>query len=171
MGVVRNFIDIIGIKEDIPLKFDGYTIEYEDKENIFIPKDSGKIDVIYQIVVDLEVKSHRVISLPTGKVCVIDGIKKIKIVYTDIEQKGKANILELKLSFNVSVNLPHRDIHIEDIDIFLADAYFDKINEEIIYGYYLYIINISHSNINTVLDISKDNTYKFKVTFISEEDL
>ncbi|MCX7951759.1 MAG: hypothetical protein N2594_07395 [Clostridiales bacterium] len=161
MGVVRNFIDIVGItpENELPNNYKGQIIQLTNSENIFVP-ESKKIDTIFQIIVNSEIKSNRIISAPFGKICVIDGKKKYKIFYSSIGERGKIEISEIVTPFNVAINMPHEDIMIENIKVYLADAYFDKIDERTIYSYCLFIIDIYYNKIidSKKVDLNNYNT-------------
>ncbi|MCQ1530739.1 hypothetical protein [Lutispora saccharofermentans] len=147
MGIVRNFIDIIGItpESELPGVNRGEIIEYSDHETIFIPEQRIKIESIYQIMIDLELKSERLINAPQGKIYVLDGVKKLKIIYTDKDGEGKAKILNLERPFNTFMDLP-QGAWIENIKLFIADAYFQLLDERNIYSYCLYMIDARYND-------------------------
>lgn len=159
MGIIRNFIEIVGItpESELPHKNNGQIIEYSDVENIFIPPEKSGIDNIYQIIVDLEIKSNRMIKASLGRICVIDGIKKFKIIYKEKGKEGKINILDLKLPFNTFIDLPNENINIENVKVYIADAYFDLIDRRKIYGHYIYIIDVHYNKANIEKGVTVNN--------------
>jgi nitrate reductase NapAB chaperone NapD len=147
VGIVRNFIDIIGItpEGELPHMNRGEIIEYSDHENIFIPDTGIAIESIYQIVIVWKIKSHRMLNTPLGKINILDGVKELKIVYTDMKQEGEARILTVERPFNTFIDLPH-NADIENTEVFIADAYFQLLDERNIYGHYLYVIDVQYRN-------------------------
>lgn len=145
MGVIRNFIDIEGIihKEDLPHNFYDHMIIYSDTENIFISEQKNSMKNIFQIFIDLKVKAFKVIEMPLCKVLIIDGIKKLKIIYSQKNDENKAGILELQRPFNTCIELSQGLEEFENIDIYILDAYFELINENTIYSYIVYFVNIN----------------------------
>ena len=147
MGIVRNFIDIIGITPEYELPYinRGEIIKYSDQENIFIPEPDVAIESIYQIVINWRIKSNRMLNTPMGKLTILDGIKELKIVYTDKEGGGEARILNIERPFNTFIDLP-QNASIENIGIFIADAYFHLLDKKNIYSYYLNVIDVQYRN-------------------------
>lgn len=147
MGIVRNFIDIIGItpEDELPHVNRGKIIEYSDHENIFVSEKGIAIESIYQVIINWKIKSKRMLNTPQGKLNILDGVKELKIVYTDKEGGGKVGILNVERPFNTFIDLP-QNTDIENIEVFIADAYFHLLDERNIYSYYLYVIDVQYMN-------------------------
>jgi hypothetical protein len=144
MGIIRNSIDITGItpEDELPQKISGQLIEYSEVEHIYIPEDRPRLGNIHQISIDLETTSHRIIKAPTGRIIVLDGIKKLKIIYSRKGYSDRANIVNLQIPFNTFIELPKTSINIEDIGIHIVDAYFNQIEARKLYSYTLYMVNV-----------------------------
>lgn len=146
MGIVRNFIDIIGItpENELPGGKNGHMVVFSEAENIFLPEGKEEIETIYQIMIDLQIKSERKISTPLGKIQVLDGLKRFKIIYAGRENGGQINILSLSMPFNTFLDLPD-NIENGGIRVFILDAYFELIDGKRIYGHFLYMLEL-HSD-------------------------
>ena len=144
MGIIRNSIDIIGItpEDELPKKINGQLIEYSEVEHIYIPEDSPRLGNIHQISIDLKTTSHRIIKAPTGEIIVLDGVKKLKVIYSRKGYSDRANIVNLQIPFNTFIELTNTPIKVEDIDIHIVDAYFTRIGSRKLYSYTLYMVNV-----------------------------
>lgn len=147
VGIVRNFIDIIGItpENELPHVNRGEIIKYSDQENIFISEPDIAIESIYQLVINWRIKSNRMLNTPLGKLYILDGVKELKIIYTDKAGVGEARILNVERPFNTFIDLP-QNASIENIGIYIADAYFHLLDERNIYSYYLNVIDVQYRN-------------------------
>jgi hypothetical protein len=143
MGIVRNCIDIIGItpEQELPKQINGQLIETSEVENLFIDSNI-QMKNIYQIIIEIEIKATRVINAPLSKIIVIDGYKKFKIAYYDIN--NNMSILELKNPYNLFFDIEKSKVEIEKTNIYIADAYFELVNSSVIYCHVLYVIDISY---------------------------
>lgn len=159
MGIVRNCIDIIGItpENELPNKINGQYIETSETENLFIGSNI-KIKNIYQIIVDKNVKETRIINTPINKIIVIDGYKKFKIAYYDIN--NNMGILELNTPYNLFFDIENSEIEIEKINLYIADAYFELLNRKILYCHIIYILDIHYFGNGRRID-KKDNINKY----------
>lgn len=151
MNIVRNCIDIVGItsKHELPKKIKGQIIETSETENLFID-DNIKIKNIYQIIIDANIKKIRVINTPINKIVVIDVIKKFKIAYYDID--NNMCVLELNTPYNIFFDLENDKVEIEKINIHIIDAYFELLENKMLYYNLLYIIDVHYLG-----DFNKDN--------------
>lgn len=150
MGVIRNFIEILGIEaeEDLPEKSLGQLVKYDESECIFIPEDKVGIKDIFQIAIDIDIKSKRTINTKDCKTIVIDGIKKLKIIYSPDQNLNqspdKMVMLNLQLPYNTFVELPMESGDIDIMNLHILDAYFDIIDKRTIYGYLVYLLDIRY---------------------------
>lgn len=147
MGIVRNFIDIIGItpEDELPDKNNGQIIEYSEVENIFIPEHHSRIRNIFQIMVKVEIKSTRTVNAPLGKVIIVDGIKRLKIIYEDRGDSKKANIVNLEVPYNTFIELQKGAEILDNIEIYIMDAYFHSISPRTLYSHVVYLIHIHYA--------------------------
>ncbi|WP_461204778.1 hypothetical protein [Clostridium sp. DL1XJH146] len=141
MGVVRNFIDIVGItpENELPKKVLGQVVQTAEAEIILI-EDNINIKSIYQIVIDVEIESHRVINSPMSRIIVVDSQKKIKILYYDDSDRVRA--LEVKRPYNFFIDVEDKKNEIDSINIHIVDAYFKLIDKKQLYCNIVYIINV-----------------------------
>ncbi|HEX9061051.1 MAG TPA: hypothetical protein VF941_12800 [Clostridia bacterium] len=144
MELVRNFINISGLADenDLPAVIKGQLIQYSEVETIFIPDNHPDVKSIFQIMIKVEITNSRSIKTPTGYTVVLDGVKKLKIIYTQNDDSGKAVFLDLQLPYNTYVELPGH-IKIDTISVFILDAYFNLIDRRKIYSHLLYMVNVS----------------------------
>lgn len=163
MGIVRNFINIEGITPEEELKGNtsGHIIIYSDIENLNIPESKPKIKSIYEITVDIELTSNKSIYTPIGKIIVLDGIKKFKILYTENTELENASVLNLEAPFNTFTELPKDIDNILNVKVNIIDAYFSLLNSKMIYGHFLYLVDVTYENNHTkntlVLNNNIDN--------------
>ena len=145
MGIIRNSIHITGItpEDELPKKIKGQLIEYSEVEHIYIPEEKPKLGNIHQITIDLETISHRLINAPTGKIIVLDGIKKLKIIYSHKGYEDRVNIANIKIPFNTFIEFPKDSMKVEDISIHIVDAYFTPVQPRKLYSYTLYMVNVT----------------------------
>ncbi|MBF8984563.1 hypothetical protein IZY60_13535 [Lutibacter sp. B2] len=158
--MIRNFINITGIahEDELPIKINSQMIQYSDIETLFIPEDSPEIKSIYEIMVEVEIKSNRMIHSPLGNIIVIDGIKKYKIIYTENENNGKTNMQYLNVPYNTFIEFPNKQTSIPKIKVYILDAYFDLLAPRKIYSHTLYLVDVDSTSENNDLEI-EDNAY------------
>lgn len=146
--VLRNFIEITGItpEEDFPVNMKDKLIVYSESDYLFIPSNKLPIKTINGVDLKLEIKSYKVIDYKAGRLIVLDGIKKIKIIY-DAYKKTKERTLVFELPYNTffelteDINYTDYDKYARRTDIYIADAYFNLINSKKIYSHIVYMIN------------------------------
>lgn len=157
MGITRNSIDVVGItpEDQLPKEVKGQLIEYAETENINIPKEKAGIYNVLQISIKADIKSNRMISTAFGKIIVLDGVKRIKIMYTEGEYNDKANIVNVKLPFNTFIELSEKDKEIEEVKLYILDAYFEVINERMLYSHIIYLVDVHYKNDE---ETQKENT-------------
>lgn len=168
MGVVRNFIEILGIakEDDLPEKSLGQLIKYNETENIFIPEDNSGIKDIYQIGINIDIKSKRTINTKDYSTVSIDGSKQLKIVCSREDNPDKMVILNLQLPYNTFIEVPKAIGDIENIHIYILDAYFDLLDKKRIYANFLYLVDVRYS----MIGIEPINRKNSKVELLSFEE-
>ncbi len=62
----------------------------------------------------MEINCTRSIYTPIGNTIVIDGTKKLKILYTQNTDSGKANFLDMELPYKTFIELPNRGLKYVD---------------------------------------------------------
>jgi hypothetical protein len=173
MGIVRNFIDIIGItsENELPDKISGQIIEYSEVEDIIIPEHKQRVKNIFQIMIQVEVKSTRTINAPLGKIIIIDGIKKLKIIYEEKSDSRKASILNLELPYNTFFELERGIEESKDIKIDILDAYFQLLDNRRIYSHIVYMVQVNYNKSNAqsqeyVINMSDDSLENVETDFL-----
>lgn len=167
MGIIRNFINIEGIthEEELLKNQNGHTIVYSDTETIFFPENKPEIKSIYEVMLNIDITSHRSINTPIGKIIVLDGVKKYKIIYTENNDLERMSILNHELPFNSFTESPVDFDDIWNIDIHIIDAYFSLLDKRKIYGHYLYLLDINYekeknNSLSKKFDVNaSDNVY------------
>ncbi|MCX7922617.1 MAG: hypothetical protein N3B21_11510 [Clostridia bacterium] len=104
MDVVRNFINISGLADENELAVsinNGQTIQYSETDTIYIPFNQPEISSIFQIMIKVELRSSRAINTPDGATVIFDGVKKLKIIYTEKGDTGKASFLNTEFPYNI----------------------------------------------------------------------
>jgi len=160
MEIVRNFISISGLAEAdvLPNNIRGQQIQYSEAETIYIPKNQPDIKSLFQVLIKVRIMSTRSILTPTGNTIVIDGIKKLKLIYTQCDTSGKAVFLDLELPFNTFFELP-ANVELVNIEIYVLDAYFSLLDERRIYSHFVFIVNVSVGS----TDVSEGNNGKEEI--------
>lgn len=167
MEVIRNSINIIGIASSdiLPNEINDQIIQYSDVETIFIPQNKPDISNIFEIMIEIEIKSKRIIDTNIGKTVILDGLKKYKIIYSE-ESSSKANILYLSTPYNTFVEIPQNE-NISACNIFVIDAYFSKLSTRKIYSHLVLLVDVNYST--NYSDNKKD--YLNKEYFKKEEEM
>jgi len=165
LGVIRNFIEVVGIaqEEELPEKSFGQLIKYSEAEHIIIPRDKSGIKDIYQIVLKIEIKSKRTISTVDTKTVILDGIKNVKIMCTQHENPDKVTMINLQLPYNTFFEIPRQIENIDNTDIHILDAYFEVLDKRRIYGHFVYLVDVRYLTIDRV----STKKYDSKVGFVS----
>lgn len=145
LSIVRNFIDIEGLSsyEDLPKIIKGQVVQISECENIQLFNTKLNIKNIFQILINIEVKSTRIIETPINTLSVVDGVKNFRILYYN--KSNKAGILDIKTPFNTFIELKNRKEEIKNINIHVIDAYFQLLPYNVLYSHLLYYIDIDCS--------------------------
>lgn len=145
MDVVRNFIHVIGItpEDELPRIIKGQVIQYSDIETIFIPDHKPGAESIFQVMVDVNITSSKVINTPMSRIMVIDGMKKFKIIYAEKGGVGNAAFLTLSTPYNTFIDIPQGS-DVNNVSVYIIDAYFSLIDSRKIYSYILYMVYANH---------------------------
>lgn len=161
MDTIRNFIHVVGITPDIelPHKINGQIIQYSDIETIYIPKSKPAAKSIFQIMIQVEIKSSRMINAPLFRTIVIDGIKRYKIIYTEKGTSENANFLVIDTPYNTFIQLPEEYDCVEKVDVYIIDAYFSLLDSRKIYSYILYLVHAGYNH-DSIKNKDKTNDYE-----------
>jgi hypothetical protein len=166
MGIIRNFVNIVGITppEELPSEVNGQIVEYSEVESIFIPINKPKVKSIYQIIINIKIKSKRIINSPLADIVVIDGVKKINIIYTEDGSTDRATVVELDLPYNTFFELPKEQKGGGSVNIYIVDAYFSLLDSRKIYSHILYLVEVYYNSENIKYEVTK-------ATHVTEEDM
>lgn len=169
LGLIRNFIEIVGIaaEEDLPGKSLGQLVKYDEAEYIFIPQDKPAVKDIYQIAVGVDIRSKRTINTRDCKTIAIDGIKRLKIIYSQEESPDKMVMLNLQIPYNTFVEIPKEAGDIDDSSIYVLDAYFELLEKRRIYAHFLYLLDVKYSR-GVVNKPSANKTKSVEIISIEE---
>lgn len=146
MGLVRNNINIEGLslEEELPQKVDGQLVTYSETESLYIPEDKPEAKDIYEISLEIDIKSKRTIKTAFGKLIVIDGVKKFKMLYAENNEASSASIAAYKTPYNTFFEVPNSTEEILDISVHILDAYFQLLDGRKIYSHYIFQLSINY---------------------------
>jgi hypothetical protein len=147
MDIVRNFIKVSGIvsEEELPANINGNIIQYSETETIFIPNLTSGIQSIFHIMLQVDLSPVRKINTPYGVTVILDGIKTMKILYSDKSSDGNASLLNLETPYNAFVEIPKDCKSDFDIKLHILDGYFKTLGADRIYCYIVYLITLNYS--------------------------
>jgi hypothetical protein len=146
MGIVRNNIYIEGLtlENDLPGKIKGQLVEFTETEYIYIPENRFAIRTIDNISIKVAAEPGRTINAPTGRIVVLDGIKKINITYKTMDYYQNIASINFEVPFNNFIDIPNNCGDLKKADIYVVDAYFKLINSRQIYCHILYMMDANH---------------------------
>lgn len=152
MGVLRNSINIEGItlEENLPKKINGQLIEFSETEYFYLSDNQYAIRNISKIEVKIKAEPGRVINAATGKIIVLDGVKKINIVYRPLEYYQNYNQVVFETPFNTFIDMPTDAGELKSVETFIVDAYFKVINNRKLYCHMLYMVNVAYDSKNAI---------------------
>lgn len=146
MGMVRNNINIEGLssEEELPKKNNGQLITYSETDNLHIPDINPEAKGIYEVSIDIDIVSKRAVNTGIGKIIILDGLKKYKILYIENNDSSSASILYLEAPYNTFVELPKNAGNVSEMNIHILDAYYFLADSRNIYEYLVYQLDIHH---------------------------
>lgn len=144
MAVVRNAINVVGItpEDKLPDKNNGQIIIYDEIDYIFIPQNIPEIKSIHQIMFNVELKESKQLTGPFGKIIMLDGKKKFKILYTQNENDDKANFIDVETPYNTFFELTKKVDNYYPPKVYVIDAYFELMENNRIYSHLVYLLDI-----------------------------
>jgi hypothetical protein len=156
MGILRNGIDIVGItpENELPTKDRGQIIEYSELDYIFIPDERPRVHRIHNVSIKIDISSSRIINASFGRIIVLDGVRKIKVIYTQRGHSDKACILNIEAPYNTFIDVPKGIASINSIDVHIADAYFGIADSRKIYNHTLYLVDVDYDDL---IDSTNEN--------------
>jgi hypothetical protein len=148
MEIVRNSIHIAGIADEneLPDASYGHVFQYSETETIFIPENQPEINSIFQVMIKIEAHDFRRIKTPLGYTIALDGFKRMKMIYSQTDNSGKANFIELTTPYYAYLNVSG-DVVIDNINLYILDAYFDLLDKRKIYCSLLYLVNVAEPSL------------------------
>lgn len=146
MGTVRNNINIEGLslEEELPKKNNGQLITYSETDNLHIPDSNPEAKGIYEISIEIDIVSKRAVNTGVGKIVVLDGLRKYKILYIENNEASSASILYLEAPYNTFVELPQNAGSVSEMNIHIIDAYYYLTDSRNIYEHLVYQLDIHH---------------------------
>lgn len=171
MEVIRNSINVIGIADinELPDKLQEQMIQYSESETIFIPCDKAEVGDIFEIMIEIEITSKRIVETNINKTVILDGVKKYKIIYSE-KSSSKANILYLDIPYNTFIKLPKNEI-INKVSVYILDAYFSILSTRKIYSYLVLQLDVNKSKDYTNVGKNKNiDSVQNKYNFFRKEN-
>jgi len=146
IGLIRNSIEIIGItaEENFPKKINGQWIEYSEVVTLFIPKNKPQIGKLIQASIKIENEYSKTISSVFGKTVILDGTKKFDFEYSSNTNSNKIYKVHLEIPFNGFIDLPSEVDNLESSNVYILDAYFNRLDSRKICSSILYLINVNY---------------------------
>jgi len=137
-------VEGVAREDDLPNGNNGQLIRYSESETLFIPSEKPDVKNIYEISMDIVINNDRVVKYPNGKIVILDGTKKYKIIYTENSSNETACITDINVPYNTFIELPAGTEDILDINVFIIDAYFHLIDPRKIYGHFVYLLDVHY---------------------------
>jgi hypothetical protein len=146
MGVVRNNINIEGLsmEEELPKKNNGQLITYSETNNLHISDINPKIKGIYEVSIEIDIVSKRTITTGMGKIIILDGLRKYKILYIENNESSSAGIVYLEVPYNTFIELPQNTGSVSEINIYILDAYYYLKDSWNIYEHLVYQLDVHY---------------------------
>jgi hypothetical protein len=146
VGTVRNNINIEGLslEEELPKKNNGQLITYSEIDNLRIPDTNPEAKGIYEISIDVDIVSKRSVNTGIGKIIILDGFKKYKILYIENNESSSASILYHEVPYNTFIELPQNTASVSEMNIHIIDAYYYLTDSRNIYEHVVYQLDVHH---------------------------
>ena len=170
MDIIRNFIKVSGIssENDLPSSVKGVVIQYSETETTFLQDIKTGIQNIFQINLHVNLRPGRTINTPFGSTVILDGSKKLKILYVEDSKERNARFLDLELPYNTFIELPKKAKFENNIFIHILDAYFSLLDNNKLYSHILYYIALEYSQLNQIDELFECNS-KIKLLYLDED--
>jgi hypothetical protein len=141
MGFIRNCIKIEGIQEKfINRETDEHYILYSETSNINIPETLPDIKNIFEIIINVDIKSWKIIDNYKNPIVTIDGLKKYKIIYTENNIEERVCLEEFEMPYNTYIEIIDRNLKLIDLQLNILDAYYQVQGHHLLYEYLLYSV-------------------------------
>lgn len=153
MEIIRNSINVCGLTdpEDLQGVADALLFQYAEAETLTIPESQPEMTGLYQIRVVVEKESSHPMKTPLGTALILDGKKKVELVCACRDEPDKARLVDLEVPFNVLLE-PPVPVQIENITVYILDAYFSLLDARRIYSHLVYMISLKTPDILPVED-------------------
>ena len=117
-------------------------LQHSEVDYIFIPSNRPRVKELTHISISVDIKNHRIIKGPKGNILILDGLKKLKVCYLPESRSKRTLQVELYLPYNTHLELPDEVKDIDNVDIYIGDAYFELIEGRKIYSFVFYILDV-----------------------------
>lgn len=146
--MLRNFISVTGItqEKDLPKRVKGELLQHSDIDYIFIPGNRPRAKELTHISISVDIKNRRIIKGPMGNVVILDGLKKLKVCYIPESRSKRTIQVELYLPYNTHIELPDEVKDIENVNIYIGDAYFELLEGRKIYSFIFYMLDLEYKS-------------------------
>lgn len=157
--MLLNCINIEGIVEESNLKEICLNkCELCDYNSYINLNHNTGIKDIYQISLESSLKSNKFLSFKDDNILILKGITLVKILAVEDTSSNNIIFLEENVYFNFSFKRKVKELN--NIEIFIIDAFFDIVNSNKIQCSLTYLFNFTDSNSREETIISLD-TFSF----------
>lgn len=173
MGIIRNSINIEGITpaEKLPKEIHGQLIEFSETEYFYLTENQPGIRSISKVEAKIEAKPAREIDAPTGKIIIVDGVKKIDILYTTRDYFQNYSKAVFEIPFNTFIDIPNDADELKSVQIYIVDAYLKMMNSRKVYAHFMYMIDVKYDSVKEKINYNEiTDEYSSKMPYISTVD-
>jgi hypothetical protein len=173
MGIIRNSINIEGITsaENLPRVIHGQLIEFSETEYFYLTENQYGIRNISKIEVKINAKPGREVEAPTGKIVILDGVKRIEILYTTQDYFQSYSKAVFEIPFNTFIDMPNDADALKSVNIYVVDAYFKLMSSRKVYAHLMYMIDVKYDTKKAGAGYNKiDTKYSSEIPQISTFD-
>lgn len=139
MSIIRNNIEIEGIKQGENVNYGSYVLNYWENGPVFLPRSKGKIKYLTKVIIELNSIDGNIINTPAGKVLSIYGRKIYSLIYSE-KSHDRSQRSSVDLPFLSYVYLPKEVEDFCNLEVSVSDAFFEVIDNRKVYSHILYLI-------------------------------
>lgn len=139
MSIIRNNIEIEGIKQGENVNYGSYVLNYWENGPVFLPRSKGKIKYLTKVIIELNSIEGSILNTPAGKVLSIYGRKIYSLVYSE-KSHDRSQRSSVDLPFLSYVYLPKEVEDFCNLEVSVSDAFFEVIDNRKVHSHILYLI-------------------------------